>query len=236
MRVLARRSLPPFRGPARGLALGLTLGALVLAGCGGGDDPAADSTAVDAAGDTSIGAAVADGVPSDAPAGAPADAPITAADLDVYQRALTAEIALVNDAIARKARATTAEDSMTAMLDALDMKTEPEAARQAGIPVERYRQLGSVLGGALARRQMNPGMQSMMAGMDTSGIGTQPADVQERMRQNMREAAAAFSDSATYREVPPALREEFKRRAEGGLDSLWRELFARRAAAAGLGR
>ena len=234
MRMLARRSLPPFRGPARGLAFGLTLGALVLAGCGGGDDPAADSTAVDAAGDTTA-AAVSDGTPSDAPSSVPSDAPITAADLDVYQRALTAEIALVNDAIARKARATTAEDSLTAMADALDTNTEPEAARQAGIPVERYRQLGSVLGGALARRQMNPGMQGMLAGMDTSGIGTQPTEVQERLRQNMREAAAAFSDSATYREVPPALREEFKRRAEGGLDSLWRELFARRAAAAGLG-
>jgi len=234
MRMLARRSLPPFRGPARGLALGLTLGALVLAGCGGGDDPAADSTAAAAAGDTTA-AAVSDGTPSDAPSGVPSGAPITAADLDVYERALTAEIALVNDAIARKARATTAEDSMTATFDALDMQTEPEAARQAGIPVDRYRQLGNVLGGALARRQMNPGMQSMMAGMDTSGIGTQPTEVQERLRQNMREAAAAFSDSATYREVPPALREEFKRRAEGGLDSLWRELFARRAAAAGLG-
>ena len=178
----------------------LTVGALVLAACGTGD-PAADSTAAAAGGDT---AATAAAPPPDAPGGAPADAPVTTADLDVFERALRAEIALVNDAVASKAKATTGEDSLTATFAALNTNTEPEAARQAGITVERYRQLSRVLGDALGKRQMNPGMQGMMAGMDTSDIASQPAEVQERIRQNMREASAAGDVTSRTSDEDPA--------------------------------
>lgn len=214
--------------PARRVVLALALAP--LAACAGGGDADSDSLAA-AAGSTAA--------PPAADTPADAGAALGEADLDTYERALAAEVAVLRDAQARMAAATSGTDSMTALFAAADTETEPAAAESAGIAVERYRQLDQAFGAAIAARQMNPGMQAMMANVDTSYLAGLPADQaaaqREQLRKNLEESRAAFSDSATYRTVPAELREAFKARATAQLDSLWKERFALRARIAGLG-
>jgi hypothetical protein len=201
-----------------------------LAACGGAGDADADTlaTVVDSTAAASTAAPPAD-----------ANAALSESDIDTYQRALAAEIAVLRDAQARMAAAKSNTDSMSALFAAAQSETEPAAAERAGIGVDRYRQLDQAFGSALAARQMNPGMQAMMANVDTSYLKELPADQaaaqREQLRKNMEESQAAFSDSATYRNVPAELREAFKQRATAELDSLWKERFALRARIAGLG-
>jgi len=160
------------------------------------------------------------------------DAPVTAADIDLYERALTAEIAEVRKALDKRRSAKTSTDTLAAMSAALDMNTTPAAAEKAGIPVERYRYLESVFGRAISARKMNPAMAKM--GEDTSSIAQLPPEAQERARKNLAELRAQNSDSVTLQTIPPELRDQFKQRAATRLDTLWSELFALRARAAGL--
>ena len=194
------------------------------AACAGGEADTASLALDEAPADTAMAAAAA------TPA---AEAELTAADLDAYERGLTAEVAVLREALERRANARTGEDTLAALMAAAEMQSVPAAAERAGLDVDRYRRLDDVFGAALAGRAMNPGMLAQVA--DTSQIAQLPADVQERARTAAREAAAAFSDSATYRTVPPALVETFKERAAQRLDALWKERLETRARAAGLG-
>ena len=215
--------------PARRVLLALALAP--LAACAGGGDAESDTDSAAAGVDPAATPAAA--------APAAADAALSESDIDTYERALTAEVEVLRDAQERMAAATTSTDSMSALFAAADTETEPAAAKSAGIPVERYRQLDQAFGNAIAARQMNPGMQAMMASVDTSYLAELPADQaatqREQLRKNLEESRAAFSDSATYRTVPAELRETFKARATATLDSLWKERFALRARIAGLG-
>ena len=219
--------------PAR-LVLPIALTAvavLPLVACAGGDAET-DTAAADSA---TAPAAVAE-----APAATEAAAPLSEADLDVYQRALTAEVELLREAVAKRAAAKTNADTLSAMMAATDMQSMPAAAERAGIDVSRYRALDEAFGSALSARMMNPAMQNMAAQADTSYFATLPAEQAKQQREQFlagrRQMEAAFGDSATYRAVPPALRDAFKARAAAGLDSLWRQRFELRAKAAGLGR
>lgn len=211
----------------------LALALVPLAACAGGDDADADSLAADSAAETAAATPATAADPS-----ATASAPLTEADIDVYEKALTAEVAVLRDVQARMADAKTGTDSMNAMLAATDIETVPAAAQRAGIDADRYRQLEQAFGTAIASRRMNPAMQAMMTNPDTSFLKDLPADQaaaqREQLRKNMADAQAAFSDSATYRTVPAELRERFKERATAQLDTLWAERFALRARIAGL--
>lgn len=210
----------------------LVLAAAPLAACSGGGDGDADSlaAAADSATAPSAAAAVADG---------DAAAALSEADIDRYARALTAEVTILREAQARMAAARSNADSMSALFAAAQAETEPEAAQRAGIDVDHYRHLDQVFGSAIAGRQMHPGMQAMMSNVDTSHLKDLPADQaaaqRAQLRQNMQEAQAAFSDSATYRTVPAELLAPFKQRAAAQLDSLWKERLTLRARIAGIG-
>ncbi|HEU4631133.1 MAG TPA: hypothetical protein VFS08_15385 [Gemmatimonadaceae bacterium] len=218
------------RPARRALALAL----VPLAACAGGDDADSDSLAAD-----STGAATPTAAADPAASGSAAAAALSEADLDAYERALDAEVAVLRDVQARMAAAKTNEDSTNALFAAAQTETEPAAAQRAGIDVDRYRRLDQVFGTALGARQMNPGLRAMMSNVDTAYLKDLPADQaaeqRERLRQNAQEAQAAFSDSATYRTVPPELVDALKARADARLDSLWKERFALRARIAGLG-
>ena len=212
--------------PAR-CVLALAVALAPLAACSGGGDTDTDSLAA-----TADSAAA----PS---ATADADTAVSEADLEIYERALAAEIAVLRDVQARMSVAKSANDSMTALFAAAQTETEPAAATRAGIDVDRYRRLDHVFGSAIASRQMNPGMQAMMTNVDTSYLRDLPADQaaaqREQLLKNMQDAQAAFSDSATYRTVPAELREPFKQRAAAQLDSLWKERLTLRVRIAGIG-
>ena len=216
------------------LPLGVLAACLTLGACGGGSDAADDSAT---AADSAVAAAPA---ASAASAGAPGDAPITEADLDAYAGALTAEVALLQEAVQQRQAARTGEDTLSAMMAATEMQSVPAAAEKAGIDPDRYRALDNALGRAVGARLQNPGMMKMTLEADTSFLAQLPAEQAEQqraqLRKNLQDAQAAWGDSATYASVPPALVERFKERAGARLDSLWRLRFELRARAAGLGR
>lgn len=209
--------------PARRLLPTVTLA--LLAACAGGTD-AADEVDSLALADSATAA------PTAAPAPDVAAEP-TLADLEAYDRALAAEVEVLRSVLEQRAAARSGADTIAALLAATEGETAPIAAERAGIDVDRYRRLDDAFGSALAARAMNPGMRAMYA--DTSAIADLPADAQEAARANVREMMAAFSDSATYRSVPPALHEELTRRAEASLDSLFKERLTLRMRAAGQG-
>ncbi|HEX5581815.1 MAG TPA: hypothetical protein VFX39_09580 [Gemmatimonadaceae bacterium] len=209
----------------------------VLPACGGGDT-GADT----AAADTALGAAAAaeQGAPAGADTGA---ATLGEADLDAYERALAAEVEVLREAVAKRSAAKTQADSIDALFAATEMQSVPAAAERAGIDADRYRRLDDAFGRVLSARAMNPGMNAMMSEMqnaDTSFLATMPAaqadSMRARMKENMGQMQAAFSDSAAYAALPPSLRDTFRERATSRLDSLWRERMELRARAAGMAR
>lgn len=214
----------------------LALALLAPLACGGGDDSDAD-TAAAAAGEES-GAAADTASTAAAPATADAQndvtAPVTAEDFDRYERGLEAEIAAVRKAVDDKAKAKSSADTLSALFAAGESETKDDGARAAGVSIDRYRHLDGELGATISARVMNPAMRQNLP--DSSAIAELPPEHQEAARKNMREMQAAFSDSATYRRIPPALQEAFKARATARLDTLWKELFALRMQAAGVAR
>lgn len=221
----------PHPSPRRALRLLSSLSLLTaLAACGGGADADADSLAA-AEAEAMAPEAAAEAASADAGA----EAELGAADLDAYERALAAEVEVLREAVEARARARTGEDTLSAIMAATDMQSVPAAAQRAGLDADRYRRLENAFGPALSGRMMNPAMREMTAQADTSAIANLPAEEQARARANMAEMAAAFSDSATYRSVPPALHDAFKQRADQRLDALFKERFELRARAAGLG-
>jgi hypothetical protein len=217
----------PLRRSRRLVALSFL--ALTAACGGGGDDAAADSLLAEEPApvdSTAIGAAVA------APAG---DAELTEGDLEAYERGLAAEVEVLREAVERRANARTGEDTLSAIMAATDMQSVPAAAERAGLDADHYRRLEGAFGPVLSKRIMNPGMREQTAQADTSQLAQLPAEEAERVRANLREMAAAFSDSAAYSTLPPALVETFRQRADARLDALWRERMELRARAAGLG-
>jgi hypothetical protein len=110
-----------------------------------------------------------------------------------------------------------------AMMSVIQPVPAESAAARAGIPRARYQQLENVIGSAIGRSVMNPAMAKTMGAADTSGIATLPADVQQRMRENMAQMAAMNSDSAIYTGIPDAVRAPLKQRVAGRLGELWRK-------------
>jgi hypothetical protein len=216
----------------------LTLAVAAPLACGKRADKDADtaSAAQSADAESADSTASSGAAPAPAASESPADAPITAADIDAYERGLAAELAAVRKAQEQMRGAKSANDTLEAMTASLDMQTQPEAAKAAGISVDRYRYLNTVLGGAISARKMNPALANMASQMDTSQLASMPKEAQEQARKNMREMQAQSSDSVIYRDVPPALRDQFKQRVATRLDTLWSELFAARARVAGLAK
>ena len=233
---------PPLHRPLH-RSIAATLLSVVLAlplACGKGDDAEAGAGDTAAAttdeaategGDASTGStAAASAPPADAPN--PVTAPVTAEDFDRYERGLAAEIAAVRKAIADRRAAKSSADSLSAQFAALESGTQEAGAQAAGVSVDRYRHLDEELGGTVSARVMNPAMLKTIP--DSAALKDLPADQQEQARKNIQEMRAAYSDSATYRRIPPELQSAFKARASARLDTLWKELFALRMQAAGI--
>jgi hypothetical protein len=120
--------------------------ALTLTACSGGDSdsdeaaPAADAE-TDAGGDAPP--------PATEPGPRnPTAAPVTTADIDRWQKGMTAELEAVRAAGAKMKQAKTNEDTLSAMMAVQEMATQEAGAKVAGMDLERYKFVRSELSAA----------------------------------------------------------------------------------------
>lgn len=125
------------RSPLAGLACVL---AFTLVACGGGDSdvedeapPVASPRAEAEAGPTGSGTT-----------------PVTLADLDAWEKGMTAELQAVRDAGARMKGAKTNADSLAALMGVQETVTQEVGAGASGLDLERYRFVRSELSAAVS--------------------------------------------------------------------------------------
>lgn len=198
------------------LVLALAAALLSAVACGGSADDADDTLAA-AEGDTASVAA-----PADAPAPtADLDAPLTVDDIDRWQRGMAAELEAVREAGAQLARATTGEDSVSAIFAANDMSTRAAGARGAGLDEDRYARVASRLSDVVGY------MVPLSAVMDVSAM---PAEMQQQMQAGRDQSLARAIE-----ELPAEVVEALRPRAEA-LRQQEMELVGERLKAAGMAR
>jgi len=122
------------------------LSLVAVAACGHSRDAATDSTA--AATDSTPPATAPSTSAAVTPASSSAastDAPITVADIDAWQKGMTAELKAVQDAGTARQNAKNATDTLNAMFGANDMSTRPAGAKGAGMSEARYQYVSNKL-------------------------------------------------------------------------------------------
>jgi hypothetical protein len=119
------------------------------------------------------------------PAATQASYVLTASDLDAYEKGMSRENELLRVSLQKLKAARSAGDTVGAMAQAQPQQTEPEGARAAGVPVDRYREIKAAVGDVLGRAEAAQMMQSQMG--DTSGMD---AATKAQMRANMAQAGA----------------------------------------------
>ena len=122
------------------------LSLVAVAACGHSRDAATDSTA--AATDSTPPATAPSTSAAVTPASSSAastDAPITVADIDAWQKGMTAELTAVQDAGTARQNAKNATDTLNAMFGANDMSTRPAGAKGAGMSEARYQYVSNKL-------------------------------------------------------------------------------------------
>ena len=188
---------------------------LAVAACGGpADDTEVEDTLAAIEGDQSAMTA-----PTSEPA-TPGDAPLTVDDIDRWQRGMAAELQAVREAGTQLGRATSTEDSATAIFAANEMSTREEGARGAGVDEERYRHISSMQSGVV--RYMVP----LSMEMNVEGL---PAEMQKQMQESHDQALARESER-----LPADVLEALRPRAEA-LRRQEMELVGERLKAAGIG-
>ena len=181
------------RLPRAALACVLTF-ALVACGAGDsdteGDAPPADAPA---AGDDAPAAAETD------PAGA-ATAPVTVADIDAWQKGMTAELQAVRDAGARMKEAKTNDDSLAALMAVQESATQEVGAGASGLELQRYKFVRSELSAAVSH------LTPHLGGIDTTTLTPE-------MRTELRESNQKQLEQMQER-VPADVVEALRPRAE----------------------
>ncbi|MBX6365058.1 MAG: hypothetical protein IRZ00_14410 [Gemmatimonadetes bacterium] len=168
------------------------------------------------------------GPAADAPAAQPAPAApspaeptvLTAADLDAYERGVQAELDALRRAAERLKAATTADDTLNAIGDALPANLQKIGAQGAGMALERWTSVSRQIEAALQARAGSAMMARMAVpqGVDTASL---PPEARARVRENLEQmqAQAGQQEAQAYASLPPDLVETFKARAPH-LDSL----------------
>lgn len=200
-----RRSIVP-------LVLSLLVPALV--GCGG-SKPAAES---DAAAEASAEAPAAQPAPA-----APSESrstQLTVADLDAYEKGVQAQIDAVRKSSERLKTAKTADDTLSAIGDALPANTEQIGAQAAGMDVERWKVISGQID-AVLQAHAGSAMMAQMASPQAMDTASLPPDQRARVRENLKQAQdqMAQQTAQAYGSLPPDLVAAFKARAPH-LDSL----------------
>jgi hypothetical protein len=148
--------------------------ALTLTACGGEDSRSDEAPPpADAAAEAGSEAAP---PASDASAGSPA--PVTVADIESWQKGMTAELDAVRAAGTQLKEAKTGDDTLSAMMGMQEMATQEAGAKAAGLDLERYKFVNSELSAAVSY------LTPEIGGIDTTMLS--PAQ-----RDELRESNAA---------------------------------------------
>ena len=171
--------------------------ALTLTACGGGDSNTDDAAPPQEAADTQAASEAPQASEASAPAGT--TVPVTVADIDSWKKGMTAELEAVRASGAKLKDATTADDTLSAMMGLQEMATWEAGAKAAGLDVERYKFINSELSAAVSY------LTPQLGGIDTTILS--PAQ-----RQELRESNAAQLKQMEDR-VPAEVVEALKPRA-----------------------
>jgi hypothetical protein len=156
----------------------------------------------------------------------PTAAGLSAADLDAYERGMEAEARAVREAEAERARAATADDTLSALEKATETRTIEVGARAAGLSVDRYRDVRNQVDAVLRARGGSAFVQQQVAGMDTASMPPEHrARIRETIEQQRRQAEQ--TEQAAYASLSPEAAGVFRDRA-ARLDSLRMGLVAER--------
>ncbi len=172
------------------------VGALLVA-CGGKDTSRTDSA--DAADPADSVAEAPNPAAAPAPSTSPTTAPLTVADIDRWQRGMTAELDAVHQAAAKLKSAKTGEDTLSAMMAVQDMSTAAAGAKASGVDEERYKLIRSDLSAAAGY------LAPQIGGLDTTMLS---AAQREEMRQGNEAQLKQMEDR-----VPPPVVEALRPRA-----------------------
>jgi hypothetical protein len=120
------------------------LSLVAVAACSHARDAATDSTVADSTPPATAPSTSAAVTPASSSA-ASTDAPITVADIDAWQKGMTAELEAVQDAGTARQNAKNATDTLNAMFGANDMSTRAAGAKGAGMSEARYQYVSNKL-------------------------------------------------------------------------------------------
>jgi len=173
------------------------LSLVAVAACGHSRDAATDSTA--AATDSTPPATAPSTSAAVTPASSSAastDAPITVADIDAWQKGMTAELTAVQDAGTARQNAKNATDTLNAMFGANDMSTRPAGAKGAGMSEARYQYVSNKLSSIVGN------LSPIEAEMNMKDM---PESFRKQMQQS-REQSATQEMAGMAPDVQAALR------------------------------
>jgi len=173
------------------------LSLVAVAACGHSRDAATDSTA--AATDSTPPATAPSTSAAVTPASSSAastDAPITVADIDAWQKGMTAELKAVQDAGTARQNAKNATDTLNAMFGANDMSTRPAGAKGAGMSEARYQYVSNKLSSIVGN------LSPIEAEMNMKDM---PESFRKQMQQS-REQSATQEMAGMAPDVQAALR------------------------------
>ena len=156
------------------------LSLVAIAACSHARDAATDSTA---AADSTPPATAPSTSAAVTPASSSAsrtDVPITVADIDAWQKGMTAELKAVQDAGTARQKAKNATDTLNAVFGANETSTRPAGATAAGMSEARYQYVADKLSSIVGN--LSP-IDSEMNMKDM------PADFRTKMQQNREENA-----------------------------------------------
>ena len=175
----------------------VVLSLVAVAACGHSRDAATDSTA--AATDSTPPATAPSTSAAVTPASSSAastDAPITVADIDAWQKGMTAELTAVQDAGTARQNAKNATDTLNAMFGANDMSTRPAGAKGAGMSEARYQYVSNKLSSIVGN------LSPVEAEMNMKDM---PESFRKQMQQS-REQSATQEMAGMAPDVQAALR------------------------------
>ena len=144
---------------------------------------------------------------------------MSVADIDSWQKGMTAELQAVRAAGAKMKEATTSDDTLSAMMAVQEQATQEAGAKAAGIDLERYKFIRSELSAATSY------LTPQLGGIDTTMLS--PAQ-RDELRQGNEAQLKQMEDR-----VPPAVVEALQPRAEQ-LRKQDLELVAERLKSAGM--
>ena len=173
------------------------LSLVAVAACGHSRDAATDSTA--AATDSTPPATAPSTSAAVTPASSSAastDAPITVADIDAWQKGMTAELTAVQDAGTARQNAKNATDTLNAMFGANDMSTRAAGAKGAGMSEARYQYVSNKLSSIVGN------LSPIEAEMNMKDM---PESFRKQMQQS-REQSATQEMAGMAPDVQAALR------------------------------